>query len=281
MLVVFNPLRRERHALEYLPQVIESVLAAGRILASEWQRPEGPRGAGDKADVDIEIELALRADLLAIINCDFWGEETESRLTGAELCWVVDPNDGTTDFLKGNRGSAISVGLLRNSEPILGVVYAPVTDNRGPDCIAWEVGLNGLLRNGQPIQPCLNRQTLSHGTQVLVSTAASTKPILNAELCAPASFVPMPSIAYRLALAAAGEAVAGISLVPVGAHDVVAGHALLIGAQGTLFNQDGIPITYCTQEKLSQVSSRCFGGAPEACKQLSQRNWEKLFTRQE
>lgn len=266
--------------MDYLDQVIDSVLAAGETLAAEWQRPDGPRGAGDKADVDIEIEHVLRADLLGIVNCDFWGEETDSRLTGAEFCWVVDPNDGTADFLSGNRGSAISVGLLRNSEPVLGMVYAPVTDDRGPDYIAWGIGLSGLLRNGKRIEPYLSNQTLTPGTQVLVSTAAKNKPELNAELCAPATYVPMPSIAYRLALAAAGEAVAGVSLVPVGAHDVVAGHALLIGAHGALLNQNGFPITYSTQAKLSQVSSRCFGGAPEACKQLSQRNWEKLFTTQ-
>lgn len=249
--------------------------ASGRILAAEWERPDGPRGSSDKADVDIEIERAVRKDLLELISCDFWGEETGSRLTGAEFCWVVDPNDGTADFLKGKRGSAISVGLLRNSQPVLGVVYAPVTD-RGPDCIAWEAGLTGLIRNGQPIQPCLRDQALTAGSEVLVSTAAKTRPELNTELCAPAGFVPMPSIAYRLALTAAGEAIAGMSLVPVGAHDVVAGHALLIGAQGVLLNQDGYPITY--QSNLSQVSTRCFGGAPDPCRQLVQRSWERLFT---
>ncbi|MHC5347512.1 inositol monophosphatase family protein [Metapseudomonas furukawaii] len=264
--------------MEHLFQVIASVLSAGQILAAEWERPDGPRGAGDKADVDTEIEHVLRTELLALIDCDFWGEETDRRLTGAELCWVVDPNDGTADFLQGHRGSAISVGLLRNAEPILGVVYAPVTDSRGPDCIAWETGLSGLLRNGQQIQPCLRHQVLTPNSQVLVSTAAKTKPQLNAELCAPAGFSPMPSIAYRLALAAAGEAVAGVSLVPVGAHDVVAGHALLIGAQGVLLDQDGNPITYSPQMNLSKVATRCFGGAPEACEVLSRRSWEKLFT---
>lgn len=135
--------------MERLSQVIESVLGAGRILAAEWQRPDGPRGAGDKADVDIEIEQVLHADLLGLLDCDFWGEETESRLTGTEYCWVVDPNDGTADFLNGHRGSAISVGLLCDAEPILGVVYAPVTDHKGPDCIAWETGMSGIHRNGQ------------------------------------------------------------------------------------------------------------------------------------
>jgi myo-inositol-1(or 4)-monophosphatase len=72
--------------LEHLFQVIASVLSAGQILAAEWERPDGPRGAGDKADVDTEIEHVLRTELLALIDCDFWGEETDRRLTGAELC---------------------------------------------------------------------------------------------------------------------------------------------------------------------------------------------------
>lgn len=263
--------------MERLSRVIDSVTSAGRILAAEWQRPDGPRGAGDKADVDIEIEHALRAGLLGLLDCDFWGEETESRLTGAKYCWVVDPNDGTADFLRGNRGSAISVGLLRDAEPILGVVYAPVTDNRGPDCIAWEAGMPGIFRNDKQIQPCLLHQTLTSDSQVLVSTAARTKPELNAELCSPAMFTPMPSIAYRLALTAAGDAIAGISLVPVGAHDVVAGHALLLGAQGVLLDQDGCPINYRSQKQFAKVSARCFGGSPLACSQLAPRAWNKLF----
>ncbi|WIV24058.1 inositol monophosphatase family protein [Pseudomonas sp. M2(2023)] len=264
--------------MERLAQVIESVITAGRILAAEWQRPDGPRGAGDKADVDIEIEQVLRADLLGLLDCDFWGEETESRLAGAKYCWVVDPNDGTADFLRGYRGSALAVGLLRDSKPILGVVYAPVTDTMGSDCIAWEAGMPGIFRNGQQIQPCLLHQVLTSSSQVLVSTAARNKPELNAELCSPARFTPMPSIAYRLALAAAGDAIAGISLVPVGAHDVVAGHALLLGAHGVLLDQDGHPMNYSLQKDFSKVSIRCFGGAPQACNELSKRAWNELFT---
>lgn len=67
---------------------------------------------------------------------------------------------------------------------------------------------------------------------VIVSAAAGKKPQTNKELCAPAGFYPMPSIAYLLAKVAAGDGVCGLSLYPVSAHDVVAGHALLIGASG-------------------------------------------------
>lgn len=262
-------------------RVIEAVLSAGKLLAAEWVRPGGPRGSGDKAEVDQEIEQQLRADLLHVFACDYWGEETGSRLTGDEYCWVVDPNDGTSDFLQGRCGSAVSVGLLHNAVPVLGVVYAPVTTNLGPDCISWAEGIQGILRNGQLLSSRLDHLDLEPGSKVLVSTAATTKPELNAELCTPAEFIPMPSIAYRLARAAAGDAVAGISLVPVSAHDIVAGHAVLVGAGGILLNQQGDPISYGSESDFLRISTRCFGGAPRACKQLFQRDWGKLFTRQE
>jgi len=95
-----------------LEQVLQLVEDAGLLLITEWQRPEGPRGSGDKADVDVEIESLLKPRLLQLLDCDFWGEETGHRLTGARYCWVVDPNDVTADFLKSHKGSAISVGLL-------------------------------------------------------------------------------------------------------------------------------------------------------------------------
>ncbi|MDH4565160.1 inositol monophosphatase [Pseudomonas sp. BN414] len=261
-----------------LDQVVEKVLLAGNLLEAEWNRPGGPRGHGDKAEVDVEIEQQLRVSLLDLVDCDYWGEETGRILTSAEFCWVVDPNDGTSDFLQGRRGSAVSVALMRNTVPVLGVVYAPVTSDRGPDCISWTKGLGGILRNGELLPSRLIHLHLEAGSKVFVSTAAANKPKLNSELCAPADFVPMPSIAYRLARVAAGDAVAGISLVPVSAHDIAAGHALLIGAKGVLLDERGEPICYGSQALLSTSAHRCFGGAPRACQELFRRKWERIFT---
>lgn len=260
-----------------LAQVVQLVEDAGLLLITEWQRPEGPRGSGDKADVDVEIESLLRPRLLQLLDCDFWGEETGHRLTGARYCWVVDPNDGTADFLKGHKGSAISVGLLEDTQPVLGVVYAPVLPDGDSDCIAWAKGTPRVLRNGRPVDATLAQKEWSQDSIVMVSAAAKEKPEINSELCAPAGFIAMPSIAYRLARVAAGDGDAGVSLVPVSAHDVVAGHALLIGAGGVLIDQDGNGITYVTEASMQKVSQRCFGGTPGACKALLFRNWRKVF----
>ena len=264
---------------QILPVVIATVEQAGSLLAAEYARPDGPRGFGDKAEIDVEIETQLRAELLGILGCDWWGEETGHVLTGDPWCWVVDPNDGTSDFLKGLKGSAVSVGLLHDNAPVLGVVYAPVTPSGTPDLIAWAEGMDHLLRNGSVVEVDLSKHVLSAASLVMVSAAACNKPETNRELCAPADFYPMPSIAYRLARVAAGDAVCGLSLYSVSAHDVVAGHALLIGAQGILINEAGMPIQYQTEAEMAKVCQRCFGGAPTACLELVGREWAKVFER--
>ncbi|WP_421136534.1 inositol monophosphatase family protein [Pseudomonas sp. NFX15] len=261
-----------------LSLVINVVCKAGQLLVTEWERAEGPRGQGDKAVVDVEIEQVLRQRLLKLFSCDFWGEETGYSLTGHPWCWVVDPNDGTSDFLKGLKGSAISVGLLRDHVPVLGVVYAPVTIEGSTDCIAWAEGRSALIRNGQATNATLTTKALSREAQVMVSSSAVYKPELNEELCAPSRFVAMPSIAYRLAKVAAGEGVCGVSLYPVSAHDVVAGHALLRGAGGVLLDERGESIRYSTEASMKTVSQRCFGGSESACRTLLNRDWDRIFT---
>ncbi|EPJ76911.1 hypothetical protein CFII64_27428 [Pseudomonas sp. CFII64] len=262
---------------QILPQVIEAVERAGVLLASEYARPSGRRGSGDKAEIDVEIEVLLYAELLATLNCDWWGEETGHVLSGDPFCWVVDPNDGTSDFLRGLKGSAISVGLLHDSQPVLGVVHAPVTASGISDCIAWAEGMDHLVRNGHRIVADLSDQLLTEKTTVMVSAAADGKPEINSQLCAPAAFHSMPSIAYRLAKVAAGDGVCGCSLYPVSAHDVVAGHALLIGAKGVLVDENGASVRYTTEDSMARVSGRVFGGSASACFELSKRDWSKLF----
>jgi hypothetical protein len=130
--------------------VVAAAEAAGRLLAAEFARPGGPRGAGSHADIDHEIEVGLRQRLLELLPARWMGEETGADPgPGGAACWVVDPNDGTSAFLAGHRGSAVCIALLRGGVPVLGVVHAPISPDRGPDTIAWVEGMDHLLRNGE------------------------------------------------------------------------------------------------------------------------------------
>ncbi|MGH9629375.1 MAG: inositol monophosphatase family protein, partial [Bryobacteraceae bacterium] len=68
-----------------------------------------------------------------------------------EHLWLVDPNDGTAAFEKGFRGAAVSIALLRDGRPVLGVVYAYSEPDHGGDLFTWAEGSGTLKRNGQSV----------------------------------------------------------------------------------------------------------------------------------
>lgn len=80
-------------------------------------------------------------------DCKFLGEEGEGnkRLTDG-YCFIIDPIDGTTNFIKGYQHSAISVGLAKDKEIIMGVVFDPDLNNM----FYAEKG-KGAFLNGNPI----------------------------------------------------------------------------------------------------------------------------------
>jgi ADP-ribosyl-[dinitrogen reductase] hydrolase len=255
-----------------LPAVIDLVKQAGVWLATEFSRPDGPRFSDtDTSPIDTEIELFLREHLTALLPARFVGEEAGVLAAEANgYCWVVDPHDGTRAFLEGRRGSAISVGLLRQGVPVLGVVYAPISPDRGPDMIAWSEG-DTITRNGVPVTIDLSRRDLSATDVVFLNHGAGQRPVWNSVACAPARFMPLPSIAYRLARVAVGDGIATVTLRPVNAHDIAAGHALLTAAGGVLVAEDGMPVTYGHDGDSRPFA--CFGGAPAAVAALRSRIW--------
>ncbi len=107
-----------------------------------------------KYDKRVQQELFER--LLEILpEAAFMGEEEVcKRYRGEGYLFVVDPIDGTTNFIKGYRASTVSVGLLKNGEPVLGVVYNPYRD----EMFTAEKG-QGAYLNGQPIH--VSQETLS------------------------------------------------------------------------------------------------------------------------
>jgi ADP-ribosyl-[dinitrogen reductase] hydrolase len=262
-----------------LPALLAAVIAAaedaGRRLAAEFARPQGPRGAGGHADVDDEIEAELRERLLALLPARWRGEESGVLGgPGGPYCWLVDPHDGTSAFLEGGQGSSVSIALLRDGVPVLGVVHAPRSPDRGADTIAWAEGLGHLLRNGARIAPALRDKSLSAGDIVFLSHGAAEWPVGSARAVAPARFVALPSIAYRLARAAAGDGVATVSLNGPCGWDYAAGHALIRGAGGVLLDEDGAEVVY-TVDGESQAR-HCFGGAPQTVRELAERDWRKV-----
>ena len=258
-----------------LTSAVAAAREAGECLRADLHRPTGPRGAIDKADADTEAEYLIRQRLLEELpGSGFLGEET-GRVEGrpGEPLWLVDPNDGTRDYLRGRRGSAVSIALLVEGRPRLGVVFAfSYPDDRG-DLFVWAEGCGPVTRNGRPAER-LPERALGSGEVVLVSSAGDDDAAGNLGCVSPGRFRCVPSIAHRLALVAAGEAVAAVSLNSPSAWDYAAGHALLVGAGATLVDEQGREVSYGRGGE-----SRCalaFGGYGPVVEVLRSRPWHTL-----
>ena len=264
-----------RHALE---AAVTAAREAGRILRADLHRPDGPRGGGHKADADEEAERAIRARLQGSFPAfGYLGEETGRQASARDEphLWLVDPNDGTASYLKGLRGSAVSIGLLHDGRPVLGVVFAFAAPDDGGDLVAWAEGCGPLTRNGRPVERSPWPASLTADDVVLVSEGAQWKPEVNAAAVAPGRFRAMPSIAYRLALAAAGEGAVAVSLNGPGAWDYAGGHALLLGTGGVLVDESGGPVCYTREGDSGTVL--CFGGSPAVAAELAARRWQHVL----
>ncbi len=260
-----------------LAVAIEAAIEAGAILREEFHHPGGPSGPKGHCPADNGAERLIRERLLAAFpGWGYLGEETGSRQAaeGETHIWLVDPNDGTRSFQKGMRGSAVSVALLRQGEPVLGVVYAfAAPDDRG-DLFTWAQGCpftrQGLPPEAGPWSGLPDAQKI-----VLVSQSADRNAGANLRCVAPMRYRAVPSIAYRLALVAAGEGVAAVSLNNPCSWDYAAGHALIRAAGGELIDQDGRPVRY---SPLGQSSTHhCFGGDPDVIRSLCGKPWHLVL----
>ncbi len=250
----------------------QAAAAAGALLRNAFHSGE--------EQVDLRAERGIWKVLTAgFPKYGYHGEElgfTAPPQDAAGHLWLVDPDDGTAAFEKGFRGAAVSIALLRNGRPVLGVVYAYCAPDDTGDWFTWAEGAGPVKRNGKEIASAATGAPET----VLVSQHADRNPQANAAAAAPLRFRAVPSIAYRLALVAAGEARAGVSLNgPVG-WDYAGGHALLLGAGLDLYDHAGQPIRY-DRNGNSSCGGWCFGGDAIAVQELAGRAWQTVLVRKE
>jgi ADP-ribosyl-[dinitrogen reductase] hydrolase len=256
-----------------LQVALEAALEAGKILRGEFHREGGPRGHSAHADADTEAEWLIRERLLSQFpKYAYRGEETGSVPAEHSRIWLVDPNDGTSAFLRGARGSAVSIALLEQGIPVVGVVYSFVFPDDEGDLIYWQEG-ESIYRNEREIKP----EWLTNDPErvvVLVSLHRENMSDRILRCIHPYRYQALPSIAYRIALAAAGDGEAAVSWHNPGDWDYAGGHALIRGAGGIFVDESGNEIRYA-KDGSSKVK-RCFGGAPAIVQDLQRRNWNQV-----
>ncbi len=209
---------------------IEAALADARVILSRFTPgaidAEFKAGHDPVTEADRAIDAVLRQNLLR--DGEGWlSEESVDDFTRLEKSrvWVVDPLDGTREFVKGIPEFCVSIGFVEDGIPVAGGIHNPATNETFLGALDA-----GVLYNGKPATP--SARTSLQGAVALASRSevkrGEWKPFENGplQICA------MGSVAYKLARVSAGLADITFTLTPKHEWDVAAGAALVLASGG-------------------------------------------------
>lgn len=221
----------EAQQRRYLARIEQALRAATEIatLYSPGTCDVRDRGGRDVVtEVDRRLSDELRSRLLR--NGEGWLSEEDhddlSRLS-RDIVWVVDPLDGTREFVDGIPEWCISIGLVESGVAIAGGTSNPATGE------IFLGALNcGVTYNGTSVHVS-QRLTLKNA-RVLASRSEYKRGEWQRFEGAGFAVQPMGSVAYKLSLVAAGKADATWTLCPKHEWDVAAGVALVTASGGSI-----------------------------------------------
>ncbi len=211
----------------------EAALAAGEVIARH--AAAGRREATDKSHdnpvtaADLEANAAIGEIVRKAFPDDaLLSEESadDSSRLGAQRVWVVDPLDGTKEFVEGVPQFAVSIALVVGARPVAACVYQPSTR----ECFHARAGGGAWL--GDERLAVSRKATLAESV-LLSSRTEMRRGQIEAFRPLFARIEPVGSVALKLALVAAGRADLWISVAPKSEWDVCAGDLLVHEAGGT------------------------------------------------
>jgi myo-inositol-1(or 4)-monophosphatase len=222
-----------RQAAREAGDIARPFFRAGRETAARvWFK----EGSSPVTEADIAVDTFLKRRLATLLPEAAWlSEETvdDPARLGSRLVWIVDPIDGTRAFAAGHPDWSVSIGLVEDGRPVLGIVHAP-SHNRlyeaiqggGAFCNGERLspaGNDGLLRVAGP-RPLIERFERGHG---------------------PALHLPkVPSLALRLVRVAEGAIDLGLVSAKAADWDIAAADLILREAGAILSDLAGNPASY-------------------------------------
>ncbi len=227
-----------------LDAAIEAAKKGGEVLSRYFEtlglerEEKDDRSFVTKADKESEkaiVEILTKA----YPEHGFLGEEGSDTKPNAEYRWVIDPLDGTTNFVNGIPLFAVSIAAVKSGAPVASVVYNPVTNS----LYAAEKG-KGTTYNGRKV--VVSKQKAERGI-VSFGPGKHAKEELNALLSRTEAFFKskryLGATALELAYLARGgtEAFGSLGLQK---WDYAAGVLLVLESGGTITDFDGNPWTF-------------------------------------
>jgi myo-inositol-1(or 4)-monophosphatase len=209
---------------------IHAALEASRAVFARFTPgaidAEYKAGHDPVTEADRALDAVLRKELLR--QDEGWlSEESVDdpiRLQRSQV-WVVDPLDGTREFVQGIPEFCVSIGFVEDGRPVAGGIFNPATDEVFLGSVE-----SGVTYNGKPAQPSQRRSL--EGALILASRSEVKRGEWKALENSTFTIRPMGSVAYKLGLVAVGRADVTFTLTPKNEWDVVAGAALVQAAGG-------------------------------------------------
>jgi myo-inositol-1(or 4)-monophosphatase len=228
-------------------KIIEIVKEAGKIILSAHNQEntitakEGKKNFVTKYDVAVQ-DFLFKELGKSFPEAEFVGEEGNNNLESNALRFIIDPIDGTTNFMQDFRCSCISVALCKENNTILGVVYNPYTN----EIFSAEKG-KGAFLNGESIT--VSDRPLSDGLALFGTSpyhpenTDETFALLRKVFDFSRDIRRSGSAAYDICTVACGrcEVFFEKSLQP---WDIAAGTLILKEAGGVALNYDGKEISF-------------------------------------
>jgi myo-inositol-1(or 4)-monophosphatase len=219
---------------------IEAAMEAARIVFSRFTpgaiETEYKTGHDPVTEADRALDAVLRQNLLR--EGEGWLSEESaddvSRLSKSRV-WVVDPLDGTREFVQGIPEFCVSIGFAEDGRPVAGGICNPATNETILGALDF-----GVLYNGKPARP--SQRTALKGSLILASRSEVKRGEWQQFQNADYQVRPMGSVAYKLALVAAGLADITFTLTPKNEWDVAAGAALVQSAGGFVSTLGNTPL---------------------------------------
>jgi myo-inositol-1(or 4)-monophosphatase len=132
--------------------LLECVRIGGDVLRGYFGKLIHPRQKEEPSSIVCDADLVSEKRILRHIRANFPGHNTIAEESGrvwhgSEYTWVIDPLDGTSNFVSGIPWFGVQIALLRGTEPILGAMYLPLEDT----LYFAETG-HGACRNGKKVR---------------------------------------------------------------------------------------------------------------------------------
>lgn len=233
-----------KHELDILSQAVKEAGQHVMRMAEEGFETHEKDDGSPVTSADLAVNQILQDTILKQFPDDGWlSEESpdDSTRLERERIWIIDPIDGTKYFMRNIPQYSISVALVKGGAPLMGVVYNPATKE-----LFSAIAGQGLEVNGKPIsviKPAPPR------LRILVNPSRIPGGQFS-PYAKQADIQPMGSIAYTLALVAAGRADGTLNFDRLHEWDVAAGHLLVQEGGGMTTDAQGQPIHYNQEDPI-------------------------------